>query len=226
MRGYGPESSNRDLLGPTACNTGFLTRAGSHLGQTGGSEFKFNLVEHWVGNKKWKLSTVPGSIQITSRDSFDTKLSLLCKFPHQPAGSQLCMGRSGGHICFPFCRFRDEPSVWPHPEQPAQGWLTSSPRQPGLTVCCKVLMGFSACFLFFSSFLTAYKPEPSLLSQGTGRRWFVWFAATTSGSSSSSCPLSVTWFLCVVRIDKTGNCSLSWDGLWSSETLPYVKKNI
>lgn len=162
-----------------------------------------------MGNKKWKLSTVPRSIQITSRDSFDTKLSLLCKFPHQLAGSQLCVGRSGGHICFPFCRFRDEPSVWPHPEQPARCWLTSSPRQP--QAHC-LLQGVDFFNFFFSS-LTAYKPEPSLLSQGTGRRWFVWFAADTSGSNSSSCPLSLKCFVCVVRTDKTGNCSMSRDGL-------------
>lgn len=138
-----------------------------------------------MGNKKWKLSTVPRSIQITSRDSFDTKLSLLCKVPHQPAGSQLCMGRSGGHICFPFCRFGDEPSVWPHPEQPAWGWLTSSPPPaPGSLSAARCRFFFY--FFFFFSSLTAHKPEPSLLSLGTGRRWFVWFAAAPAAGTAAA----------------------------------------
>lgn len=143
MRGLAPKASAQ--FPPLALRPS-LGNAESNLGQTGGSKLKFNLVERRVGNKKWKLSTVPRSIQITSRDSFDTKLSLLCKFPHQPAGSQLCMGRSGGHICFPFCRFRDEPSVWPHPEQPARCWLTSSPCQPWARC---LLQGVDFLFFFF-----------------------------------------------------------------------------
>lgn len=123
------------------------------------------------------------------------------------------MGRSGGHICFPFCRFRDEPSVWPHPEQPAWGWLTSSPPPaPASPSAARCRFFFLLFFFPFFYSLTAHKPEPSLLSQGTGRRWFVWFAAASSGRNRGSCPLSFTCFIHVVTTDKTRKCSMSWDG--------------
>lgn len=86
-----------------------------------------------------------------------------------------------------------------------------TPPAPGSLSAARCRFFFLLFFFFFYS-LTAHKPEPSLLSRGTGRRWFVWFAAATSGRNSSSCPLSFTCFICVVRTDKTRNCSMSWDG--------------